>query len=241
MRNLLDDDEQQADEPQANSLMHSLKTIPAAVLERVIQHQMRQQYQQALEALLAIMRDPHRERKQVWQHITQLETSGLPARQHIPTLAELEQVARKAGGTAYVEVEQTVFKEMARLSHPDLVPFLLQAFEYRRKHDQFAGRRREYSVDITATIAARTGDSRAIAALGKMLDDPTPKIRGVALVVIYETYEREGCEMQPALLEHFWRLGRGDPDLRVRQTALAFLQRLGQVGYAEAIEYLRPS
>lgn len=42
----------------------------------------------------------------------------------------------------------------------------------------------------------------------------------------------------PSLLDHFWQLGRNDPDRRVRQTALAVLQRLGQATYAEAMKYL---
>jgi hypothetical protein len=153
-------------------------------------------------------------------------------------MIEVERVTREAGGTAYVDVEDTIFKEMARLSHPDLIPFLVEAFQYRRRYDKFAGRRREYSVDIVATIAARTGAPQAISALDEMLADPKPEIRGVALVIVYEAYEREDWEMQPSVLETFWQLGRDDPDRRVRQTALACLQRLGHVSYAEAMKYL---
>jgi hypothetical protein len=165
--------------------------------------------------------------------------SGWPTPEHIPTLIELERITREAGGTAYCEVEGTVFKEMARLSHPDLIPFLVEAYQYRRRYDKFARRRREYSADIAATIAARAGDFQAIAALGEMLADPLPEIRGVTLDIIYEAYQREGREMPPGLLDHFWRLGCKDPDLRVRQTGLAFLQHMGQVSHAEAMEYLK--
>ena len=49
-----------------------------------------------------------------------------------------------------------------------------------------------------------------------MLADPTPKIRGVALIIIYKAYEREGCDMPPSLLDYFWQLGRNDPNQRVR-------------------------
>jgi len=205
---------------------------------RIVQPRLRCQYQQALEALCAEMRNPARERKAVWERIGQLETSGSPSPEHIPALIELERIARETGGTAYVDVEQTVFREMARLSHPDLLPFLVEAFQYRRSYDKFAVRRREYSVDIVATITARTGDPRAMTALGEMLSGPTPKIRGVALSIIYEAYEREGCEMSPAVLDHFWRLGKSDPNWRVRQTALAYLQRLGHISYIEAMRYL---
>lgn len=219
------------------AILHLLETDQAA-FERIIEPQLRRQYQQALEALCAEMQNPDREREVVWKKLSSLETSGRPAPEHIPTLIELERITREAGGTAYCAVEETVFKEMASLSHPDLIPFLVEAFQYRRRYDNFAVRRREYSVDIVAVIAARTGALQAIAVLGEMLADPTPKIRGVALDIIYEAYEREGCEMPPPLLDYFWQLGRDDPDRRVRQTALAFLQHLGHVSYEEAMEYL---
>lgn len=208
------------------------------VLDRMIGAQLRWQYQQALEALCVEMRNPQRERAVVWQRVAELETKGYPAPEHIPALVELERITREAGGTAYVYVEETVFFAMVYLSHPDLVPFLLEAFQYRRRYDTFATRRREYAVDIVATIAARTGSPQAASALGEILADPKPEIRGVMLVIIYEAYEREGCELPPPVLEHFWRLGRDDPDRRVRQTALACLQQLGQVSYADAIQYL---
>ena len=221
----------------AQAILKLLETDPAA-FERIIEPQLRRQYQQALEALHAEMQNPHRERAAVSQRITKLLTSGRPAPEHIPALIELERITREAGGTAYVKVEATVFREMARLSHPDLIPFLVEAFQYRRRYDNFAGRRREYAVDIAAVIAARTGVPQAIAALGEMLAHPTPEIRGMALVIIYEAYEREGCDMSSSLLDHFWQLGRSDPDHRVRQTALAFLQRLGHISYQEAMQYL---
>jgi hypothetical protein len=219
------------------AILRLLQTDPAA-FERIIEPQLRRQYQQALEALCAEMQNPHRERAVVSQRTTRLVTSGWPSPEHIPTLIELERITREAGGTAYVHVEETVFREMARLSHPDLIPFLVEAFQYRRRYDKFAGRRREYAVDIAATIAARIGDPQAITALGEMLADPTPKIRGVALIIIYEAYEREGCDMPSSLLDTFWQLGRNDPNQRVRQTALAVLQRLGHISYEEAMEYL---
>lgn len=210
------------------AILHLLDTNPT-VFERLIEPRLRRQYQEALEALCAEMKNLHRERAVVSQRIIKLVTSGRPAPEHIPTLAELERIARQVGGTAYVHVEETVFSEMARLSHPDLIPFLVEAFQYHRHHDQFAARRREYAVDIAAVIAARTGVPQAITALGEMLADPTPRTRGVALVIIYEAYEREGCDMPSSLLAHFWQLARSDPDRRVRQTALACLQRLGQI------------
>ncbi|MBC8262709.1 MAG: hypothetical protein H8E47_01110 [Anaerolineales bacterium] len=120
------------------AILHLLDTDPTA-FERLIEPRLRRQYQEALEALCTEMKNPHRERAVVSQRITKLVTSGRPAPEHIPMLAELERIARQVGGTAYVHVEETVFREMARLSHPDLIPFLAEAFQYRRRHDQFAG------------------------------------------------------------------------------------------------------
>lgn len=219
------------------AILHLLETDQAA-FERIIEPQLRRQYQQALEVLCAEMKNPDREREVVWQKLSKLKTSGRPAPEHIPTMVELERITRETGGTAYVAVEETIFEEMASLSHPNLIPCLVEAFQYRRRYDKFAGRRREYAADIAATIAACTGVPQAIAALGQMLADPTPKIRGVAMMVIYEAYERAGNDVPPSLLDTFWQLGRNDPDRRVRQTALAVLQRLGHVSYEEAMEYL---
>jgi len=219
------------------AILHLLETDQAA-FERIIEPQLRRQYQQALEVLCVEMQNPDREREVVWKKLSKLRTSGRPAPEHIPTMIELERITRETGGTAYVAVEETIFEEMASLSHPDLMPFLVEAFQYRRRYDKFAGRRREYAADIAATIAACTGAPQAMAALGEMLADPTPRIRGVAMIVIYEAYERAGNDMPPPLLDYFWQLGRDDPDRRVCQTALAFLQRLGHVSYEEAMEYL---
>ena len=219
------------------AILHLLETDQAA-FERIIEPKLRRQYQQALEVLCVEMKNPDREREVVWKKLSKLKTSGRPAPEHIPTMIELERITRETGGTAYVAVEETIFEEMASLSHPDLIPFLVEAFQYRRRYDKFAGRRREYAADIAATIAACTGAPQAIAALGRMLADPMPKIRGVAMMVIYEAYERAGNDVPPSLLDTFWQLGRDDPDRRVRQTALAVLQRLGHVSYEEALEYL---
>ena len=220
-------------------LKYQLHTDPIA-FERLIAPRMRQQYQRALEALCVVMQDPQRTRETVREHLHAWLSSGRPAPQHIPALAELERITREAGGAAYVEVEQRVFEEMAQLAHPDLAPFLLAAFQYRRKRDQFAGRRREYAVDIVARIVVRTEDPGALSALAEMLADPTPEIRGVVLHIIYESYESEELDMPQPVRDLFWNLAREDPDRRVRQTALAWLQRMGEVSYAEALRYLDP-
>lgn len=218
-------------------LQHLLNTDPTA-FERLIAPRLHQRYQQALEALCVVLQNPRREREVVREHLRVWLTSGPPAPQHIATLVELERITRERGGTAYVEVEQRAFEELARLTHPDLIPFLLEAFHYRRKRDQFGGRRREYAVDIVSMIAARTGDSAAVAALAEMLADPDPEIRGITLHIIYEVFERAGVDLPPAVRALFRKLGCEDPDRRVRQTALAWLQRMGQISYQEAPAYL---
>lgn len=219
-------------------IQHQLQTDPTA-FKRLIEPQLRRQYQQALEALRVKMQKPRREREDVWKKLTKLETSGDPALEHIPSLIELERTTREAGGTAYIDVEIAVFKALAQLSHPDLIPFLLEAFQYRRRQDSFGGRRRAYAVDITATIAARTGAPQALAALDEMLAHPDPKLRGEALIVIYEVYGRNEVDLPSSLLDRFWELGLEDPNRRVRQSALAALQHLGYISYEDAMEYLK--
>ncbi len=219
----------------ARDVLQRLRHIAA---DRSVKLRFHQQYQEALEMLCETMQNPDREREVVWEQVGKLKKSGRPAPRHIPTLIELERITREAGGTAYVVVEQAIFEEMARLSHPDLIPFLLEAFRYRRRYDNFAARRREYATDIAATIAARTAAPQIAAVLDEMLADPKPEIRGVAMIIVYEAHDREGCEMSPALLDTFWRLGRHDPNRRVRQTALAVLQRVGEITYDEAMAQL---
>ncbi len=219
----------------ARAVLHKLTRM---TIDREIKLQFHPQYQEALKVLCETMQNPDREREVVWEQVSKLKRSGRPAPRHIPTLIKLERITRKAGGTAFVDVERAVFEALAQLSHPDLTPFLLEAFQYRRRYDNFAARRREYATDIAATIAARTATPQVIAVLDEMLADPKPKIRGVAMIIVYEAYDREGCEMSPALLDTFWRLGRDDPDRRVRQTALAVLQRVGEITYDEAMAHL---
>ncbi|MCP4541314.1 MAG: hypothetical protein GY832_29640 [Chloroflexi bacterium] len=233
--NNINDDHDLSDDVKA--VRHFAETDPVA-LNHHLELLFRQQYQVALEALCDEMGNRDREQKVVLEKLSKLQGSGRPAPEHIPTLIALERITREAGGTEYCEVEKTIFQVMAFLSHLDLITFLVEAFQYRRRHDSFAERRREYSIDIVAVIAAHTSAPQAITALGEMLADPAPKIRGVALDIIYEAYEREAREMPGPLLDYFWQLGRDDPDRRVRQTALAFLQRMGQVSYAEALRYL---
>jgi hypothetical protein len=77
------------------AILRLLQMDPAA-FERIIEPQLRRQYQQALEALCAEMQNPHRERAVVSQRTTRLVTSGRPAPEHIPTLIELERITREA-------------------------------------------------------------------------------------------------------------------------------------------------
>lgn len=207
-------------------------------LDEAIVQRLMQQYQGALEELCAEMKILDRERRVVQDLVTKLETSGRPAPEHIPTLIELERITREAGGTAYVEVDSTVFREMAQLNHPDLIPFLLEAFQYRRRYDEFAARRRACAAQIAATIAARSGDPRAVDVLLEMLADPKPDIRGSALGTIYETYEWEGVEMPAKLVERCWEMAKTERSRSVRQTTLAVLHQMEQISYEEAVSYL---
>jgi hypothetical protein len=151
------------------------------------------------------------------------------------------------GGTAYTDVEKMVFEALTELSSklnaddaeiPVLLDFLGEAFRYQRKHDKFAARRRDAALEIAATIAARTGHERALALLHEALAHPTPKIRGVAAIVIYETYEWLGCDVPSELVDRFWQMAEEDRAKKVRQTALAVLQRLGLISHEEAVAHL---
>jgi len=94
------------------------------------------------------------------------------------------------------------------------------------------------ALELTATIAARTGAPEALDVLTEMLSDPKSDIRGEAMVTLYETYEWQGCEIPPVLLDRFWDAARSDRSRRVRQTSLAVLQRVGEISYEEAVEHL---
>lgn len=124
----------------ARAILHKLERV---AFDRLLKLQFRQQYREALEVLCETMQNPDREREVVWKKLSKLKTSGRPTPEHIPTLIELERITREAGGTAYVEVDKTVFEELARIDRPEMIPvdFLLEAFRYRRRYDNFARRR----------------------------------------------------------------------------------------------------
>ncbi len=238
----------------AEWLGHLLETDPAfrAEFDQHVKAQLRVQYDQALRDLHAEMRNPDREREVVWQLISKVNTSGLPAPEHVPALIELERTTREVGGTAYVAVEGMIFEALSSVTGRHLcetwaentteahalLSFLEEAFRYRRKYDSFAARRRDASLEMAATIAARTGDERALALLHEALSRPTSKIRGVAAIVVYETYEWLGCDVPQELVDRFWQMAEEDRGKKVRQTALAVLQRLGLISYEEAMARL---
>jgi len=153
---------------------HLLETAPEfrTEFDRYIEARLRKQYGEALRELRAVMQNPDREREAVWKLITRVQTSGWPTPEHVPALIELERMARETGGTAYTNVEEMVFEELNRLVRREgesiakvreLLPFLGQAFRYLRKYDQFAARRRDAALEMTASIACLTGDKRALA------------------------------------------------------------------------------
>lgn len=241
-------------ETMAERLGHLLDTDPAfrAEFDRHVKAQLRVQYGQALRDLHAEMQNPDREREVVWRLISKVNTSGLPAPEHIPALIGLERTTREVGGTAYIAVEGMIFEALSSVvsrhlcetwaenavETRGLLSFLEETFRYERKYDNFAARRRDASLEMAATIAARTGDKRALALLHEALSHSTAKIRGVAAVVIYETYDWLGCDMPQELVGRFWQMAEEDRGKKVRQTALAVLQRLGLISYEEAMARL---
>ena len=44
-----------------------------------------------------------------------------------------------------------------------------------------------------------------------------------------------GCDMPQELVDRFWQMAEEDRGKKVRQTALAVLQRLGLISYEEAV------
>lgn len=215
-----------------------VQRLARCAADRLIKRQLQQQYQEMLEVLCETMRDPDREREVVEEQVSKLRGSGRPAPRHIPTLIELERITREAGGTAFVDVERAVWEALYQLSLPELVPFLLEAFHYHRRYDNFGGRRRDWAVDITATIAARTRDPQALDALREMLSASKPPVRGKALIGIYKAYDWEEKELPAEVIERCWDMLENDRSGKVRQTAVAVLQRVGEVSYEEAMAYL---
>jgi hypothetical protein len=204
-------------------------------VERRLAPILRRQYHDALDALLAVLKDPQRERQTVWEGTSRLQASGIPEPEHISDLVGVARQARE-GGIAYAHAEQAIFEALTRLNHPDLLPFLAEAYDYTRAHDLFAGRRRAYAVDMVATMAIRLKLPEAYAWLGKILAQPDAKRRGTALVIIYEAFDRDYGDFTPEMQTVFQRASQADPDRRVRQTALACLLRMAQANHPETEE-----
>jgi hypothetical protein len=201
-------------------LLHLLQTDPDAA-NRLIERQLQKQYGEALTALHTLMQNRDRTRKEVSEALSTLHTNGRPAPVHIPALMALERVTRETGGTAYSHVEKAIFEEMGRLHHPDLIPFLAEAFVYGRSHDPFARSRRIYAAYIMAEIAGETDDPQAFAALNEMLNAPKADLRQIALGVVHDVFVADGGTIPPALADVIGRLATGDPDDGVRQIAEA--------------------
>lgn len=214
-------------------------TDPYRGVPKEIRAVLQRQYQEALETLCETMKDPDRERKVIWEQLIDLQTSGIPDPSHIPTLIELERITRETGGDAYMKVDRTVFNELERIGRPEEIPvgFLLDAFQYRRRYDNFARRRRAWAVKLTATIAAQTGSAEALDALIEMMSDPRADVREKAIITMYSTYEWQGCEMPKILIDQLSDAAQNDAR-QVCQTALGVLQRAGAVSYDEAVAYL---
>ena len=236
-------------ETMAERLGHLLETDPEfrTGFDRYIEAQLRKQYHEALRDLHAVVQNPDREREAVWKLISRVQTSDWPTPEHVTALIELERITREIGGTAYTNVEEMVFEELARLVRregervariQELLPFLGEAFRYQRKYDNFAARRREASLEMAASIACLTGDERALALLHEALAHPTSKVRGVAAIVIHDTYQWMGCDVPETLIARFWQMAEEDGNRKVRQTALAVLQRLELISYEEAMDRL---
>jgi vesicle coat complex subunit len=71
-----------------------------------------------------------------------------------------------------------------------------------------------------------------------MLSASKPPVRGKALIGIYKAYDWEEKELPAEVIEHCWDMLENDRSGKVRQTAVAVLQRVGEVSYEEAMAYL---
>lgn len=194
---------------------------------------LRQGYQQALETLCETMKNPDRERDEVRERLRDLTTRGRCLEEHIPTLMRLERITRETGGTGYMEVERTIFKELEGIDHPDLPSFLLEAFQYRRRYDNYAGKRRARALELTVMISIRTETAEAIDALIEMLSTPRDEVRDEALKLLYHTYQWEEYPIPPALVEHIHKMAAEDTSEDVLATAHAILEVLGEITYNE--------
>ncbi len=186
---------------------------------RLIKPILQKQYGNALAALYPVMQNRDRTRKEVSEALSGLHKNGSPAPQHIPALIELERVTRETGGTAYGRVEKALFEEMERLRHPDLIPFLAEAFVYGRRYDSFARSRRMWAAYIMAEIAGAMDNLEAFAALSEMLSNPKADLRQIALDTVYNAFVADGGTLPAALVDVIGRLAAGALDEDVRRAA----------------------
>lgn len=197
---------------------------------------LREQYDAGLQELNTVMQNPKRKREDVYKVMSEVRHSGTPALEHLPSLMALERTTREAGGSGYHHVEEMVFTDLSRLIRKDdftqnqkavqqLLAFLEETFRYKRMYDSFAAQRRNTSLKMTIIIAARTGNERALA--HEALAHPVAKVRGAAIVVIYDSYEWLGRDIPAELIDRFQQMADKDGNPKVRDTARAVLQRLG--------------
>ena len=208
-----------------------------AEFDNYIQAELRRQYVTALQELNKMMQNPERNKDEVLSLSSKVSYPGKPTVEDLSALIELERHTRQARGTAYHWVEKTVLKQLSDLIKQDeliqnekqleeLLAFLKDTFYYTRKYDKFAPQRRFIALKMTARIAIRSENEERLALLHEALADSTAKIRGEAIIHIYEAYEWLGCDMPTSFVDRFKQMADSDRSKKVRQIAQTVLRKM---------------
>lgn len=208
-----------------------------AEFDNYIEAELRRQYVAALQKLNDMMKDPERDKNEALSLSSKVSYPGKPTVEDLSALIELERHTRQVPGTTYHWVEKTALKQLSDLIKQDeliqneeqleeLLAFLKDTFYYTRKYDKFAPQRRFIALKMTARIAIRSENEERLALLHDALTDSRSKIRGEAIIHIYEAYQWLGCDMPTSFVDRFKEMADSDRSKKVRQIARGVLQKL---------------
>lgn len=183
----------------------------------------------AIEALKQVLRDPERDRQEVFAIASALSAARVVARREdIPALIELARVAREVRGPGSQYAEEAALNALVEVADEGTVSFLAESLRFSRPHDGSAGHRRGIVQKGIAAIALLTANREALALLDEALTHRAYRTRLAACRAIREVASMTQEGLPPHLAEGLRQVVHRDPSRDVRVCAEIALEEAGE-------------